>query len=60
MRPHVSGTEHVDFSKQDAHGTLVVASLPLNFPFSAFCGKCLLLTSNGLNRIHTFLSHKNP
>ncbi len=36
MRPHVSGTEHVGFSKQDAHGNLVVASLLLNFPFSGF------------------------
>ncbi len=36
MRPHVSGTEHVGFSNQDACGNLVVASLPLNFPFSAF------------------------
>ncbi len=27
MRPHVSGTEHVGFSKQDARGNLVVASL---------------------------------
>jgi hypothetical protein len=36
MRPHVSGTEHVGFSKHDARGNLVVASLPLNFPFPAF------------------------
>ncbi len=36
MCPHVSGTEHVGFSKQDACGNLVVASLPLNFPFSGF------------------------
>jgi hypothetical protein len=34
MRPHVSGTEHVDFLKQDARGKLVLVSLPLNFPFS--------------------------
>ncbi len=39
MHPHVSGTEHVGFSKQDARGNLVVASLPLNFPFSAFLRK---------------------
>ncbi len=45
MCPHVSGTERVVFSKQDACGNLVVASLPLNFPFSAFCGRCLLWTS---------------
>ncbi len=36
MRPHVSGTERMGFSKQDARGNLVVASLPLNFPFSGF------------------------
>ncbi len=36
MRPHVSGTERVGFSKQDTRGNLVVASLPLNFPFSGF------------------------
>ncbi len=39
MHPHVPGTEHVGFSKQDACGNLVVASLPLNFPFSAFLRK---------------------
>jgi hypothetical protein len=60
MRPNVSGTECVGFLKQDARGNLVVASLPLNFPFSEFCGRCLLWTSVGLNRIHTFLLHKNP
>jgi hypothetical protein len=42
MRPHVFGTERGGFSKQDARGNLVVASLPLNFPFSTFCGRCLL------------------
>jgi hypothetical protein len=36
MRPHISGTERVGFSKQEARGNLVVASLPLNFPFSGF------------------------
>jgi hypothetical protein len=60
MHPHVSGTECVGFSKQDARGNLVVASLPVNFPFSAFCRRFLLQTSIGLNTIHTFLSHKNP
>jgi hypothetical protein len=39
MRPHNSGTECVDFSKQDARGNLVVASLPVNFPCSAFLPK---------------------
>ncbi len=33
MHPHVSGTECMGFSKQDAHGNLVV---PVNFPFSPF------------------------
>jgi hypothetical protein len=54
MCPHVSGTERMGFLKQDARGNLVVASLPVNFPFSA------VRTSVGLNTIHTFLSHKNP
>ncbi len=60
MRPHVSGTERVGFLKQDAHGNLVVASLPGNFPFSAFCRRFLVQTSVGLNTNHTFLSLKNP
>ncbi len=58
MRPHVSGTERVGFLKQEARGNLVVASLPVNFPFSAFCQRFLLRTSVGLNTNHTFLSHK--
>jgi hypothetical protein len=58
MRPHVSGTERMGFLKQDARGNLVVASLPLNFPFSAFCQRFLVQTSVRLNTIHTFLSHK--
>ncbi len=34
MRPHISGTERVGFSKQDARGNLVVASLQASFsPF---------------------------
>jgi hypothetical protein len=32
MRPHNYGTDRVGFSKQDACGNLVVASLPVNFP----------------------------
>jgi hypothetical protein len=39
MRPRNSGTECVGFSKQDACGNLVVASLPVNFPVSAFLPK---------------------
>ena len=60
ISPHVSGTEHVGFSKQDARGNLVVASLPVNFPFSAICQRFLLRTSVGLNMNLNFLSHKNP
>ncbi len=60
MHPHVSGAEHVGFLKQDAHGNLVVASLPVNFPFSPFCRRFLVQTFVRLNTIHTFLSHKNP
>ncbi len=41
-------------------GNLVVASLPVNFPFSAFCRRFLVQTSIGLNTNHTFLSLKNP
>jgi hypothetical protein len=39
MRPHNSGTERMGFLKQDACGNLVVASLPVNFPLSAFLPK---------------------
>jgi hypothetical protein len=60
VRPHVSGTECMSFSKQDTCGNLVVASLLVNFPFSAFCRRFLVQTSVGLNTIHTFLSLKNP
>jgi hypothetical protein len=60
MRPHVSGTEHMGFLKQDTHGNLVVASQLVNFPFSAFCRRFLVRTSVGLNTNHTFLSLKNP
>jgi hypothetical protein len=49
----------VGFSKQDARGNLVVASQPVNFPFSAFCRRFLLRTSVGLNTNHTFLFQKN-
>jgi hypothetical protein len=53
MRPHVSGTKRVGFSKQDARGNLVVASLLVNFPFSAFCQRFLLWMSVGLITNHT-------
>jgi hypothetical protein len=58
MRPHVSGTERVGFSKQEARGNLVVASPPVSFLLSELCGRHLLWTSIGLNMIHTFFSHK--
>jgi hypothetical protein len=58
MCPHVSRTERMVFSKQDACGNLVVASLPVNFPFSAFCQRFLLQMSVGLNTIHTFLVNR--
>ncbi len=60
MRPHVFGTECVGFLKQDACGNLVVDSLPVNFPLSAFCQRFPVQTSIGLNVNHTFLSHKTP
>ncbi len=58
MRPHVCGTERVGFSKQDARGNLIVASLLVNFPFSAFCRRFLVRTSVGLNMNHIFFSLK--
>ncbi len=45
MRSHVSGTECAGFSNQDTRGNLVVALLPVNFPFSAFCRRFPLQTS---------------
>ena len=60
MRPHNSDTERVGFLKEDARGNLVVASLPVNFPFSVFCRRFLVQTFVGLNTNHTFLSLKNP
>ncbi len=60
MRPHISGTERISFLKQDACGNLVVDSLPVIFPLSAFCQRFLVQTSVGPNTNHTFLTHKNP
>jgi hypothetical protein len=57
MRPHISGTECVGFSKQDACGNLVVDSLPVIVPLSAFRRRFLVPTSVGLNANHTFLTH---
>jgi hypothetical protein len=45
MRPHISGTEHIGFSKQDAFHLLPKVS-----------GANLRWT----NANHTFLTHKNP
>jgi hypothetical protein len=42
VHPHVSGTERLDFSKQDTQGNLVVDSLPVIFPLSAFCQRFLM------------------
>jgi hypothetical protein len=58
MRPHVSGKEGMGFLNLDACGNLVVASLLVNFPFSAFCRKFLLQTSVGLNMIHNFHANR--
>ncbi len=62
MCPHISGTEPVGFSKQDARGNLVVDSLLVIFPLSPFR---LLPKVSGANVRwayvnHTLLTHKNP
>jgi hypothetical protein len=57
MRPHISGTECLGFSKHDARGNLVVTSLQVNFPFSAFCLRFLVQRCIGLNANHTFLTY---
>jgi hypothetical protein len=59
MSPHISGTECVGFSKQDAHGNIVVDSLPVIFPLSSFCRRFLVQTSIGWMWIIPFLL-KNP
>ncbi len=58
MRPHVSGTECGGSSKQDARGNLVVDSLPVIFPFSAFRWRFLMQTLVGKLRIIPFLLTK--
>ncbi len=58
MCPHVSATERVGFLKQDACGNLVVDSLPVNFPLSAFCRRFLVRTSIGQMQIIPFLLTK--
>ncbi len=57
MCPHVSGTECMGFSKQDARGNLVVDSLPVIFSLSTFCQRFLMHMSVELNMNHTFLTH---
>jgi hypothetical protein len=58
VRPHISGTERVGFLKQDAHRNLVVDSLPVIFPLSAFSRRFLVQTSIGQTRIIPFLLTK--
>ncbi len=55
MRPHISGTERVGFSKQDACGNLVVDSLQVIFPLSAFHQRFLVQTSIRQMQIIPFL-----
>jgi hypothetical protein len=58
VRPHISGTERVGFSKQDTCGNLVADSLPVIFPLSAFHKKFLVQTSIGRMQIIPFLLTK--
>jgi hypothetical protein len=58
MHPHISGTEHVAFLEQDACGNLVVDSLLVMFPFSAFYRRFLVQTSVGQTQIIPFLLTK--
>jgi hypothetical protein len=58
MRPHISGTERIGFAMKDAHGNLVEDSLPVIFPFFAFCRRFLVPTSVGQMRIIPFLLAK--
>ncbi len=60
MCPHVSGTEPVGFSKQDARGNLVADSLSMIFCLSACYQRFQVQMSVGLNVNHTFLTHYNP
>jgi hypothetical protein len=60
MRPHVSGTDRLGFSKARQSWNLVVAALQARFLLSELCGRQLLGTSVERNMTHTFLSHENP
>jgi hypothetical protein len=58
MHPHVSGTERIDFLKEAAQGNLVVDSLPVVFPLSAFSRRFLVQTFVGRTQIIPFLLTK--
>ncbi len=61
LRPHVSGTERIVFLKQDATKTLVLDSVPIFFPisaFHAFCQRFLVQTSVGRSLIIPFFLTK--
>jgi hypothetical protein len=60
MRPHVSGTKCIGFSKQDAHGNLVLDSLPVTFSPFRLLPKVSGANVHWANANHTFLTHKNP
>jgi hypothetical protein len=60
MHPHVSGTECMGFSKQDAHGNLVVDSLPVKISPFHLLPKVSGANVRWTNANHTFLTHKNP
>ncbi len=47
------------FLKQDARQNLVLESVPIFFPFSAFCRRFLMQTSIGRSRIIPFLLTQN-
>jgi hypothetical protein len=60
MRPHISGSERVGFSKQDTCGEPI--SLLTTSDFSPFCllPKVSGANAHWTNANHTFLTHKNP
>jgi hypothetical protein len=55
--PHISGTECVGFSKQDACGNLVADSLPVIFPFLPLA-EGFGVNIRWANANHTFLLTK--
>jgi hypothetical protein len=60
VHPHISGTECMRFSKQDAQGNLVVDSTQVFFCLSAFCQRFLMQTSIGQMQIIPFLFTQYP